>query len=212
MSVKTTDLAKELLAWAPGCPGPVVRRELVRAAQRFCRATYTLVVDVAAVPLAPGVGEVDLGDYTDPYLLPIKAIRVKVDGRAVPPASENALAAQEGNAITPKARPSVCFYMQGETTLRVYPYSTLAQVLSVQIAQMPTDKAPTLPDALAVEWRDAIVGGALQRICSIPDQPYTSADYASMGAGWYAAGVHRAKLETNRSRGAAPNVKMRPFA
>ena len=212
MSVKILDLSKELLPYTPGCPGPLARRELVRSAQRFCRDTQIAVVEVNGVVLLASSGEVDLSIYSDIGMQPLKVATVSVDGRPMRQVTERAIASQYGAPLEVKTgAASRYFYMLGEATFRVYPVTDQQQVLALRLVQLPTDNATSLPDSLGGEWREAIVGGALQRVCTIPGQPYTSVDHAAMGASWYRTGVNLAKIEVNRSHGSLVSVVMRPF-
>ena len=210
--MRVVDLAKELLAWAPGCPGLLARRELVRSAQRFCRATHAVTRPSGDFVLAAGIGEVSLLDYTPSGEVPLRAVDLRIEGLPAMQTTESAIATDWRRPTDFVSGRSPSFLMLGETALRVYPYSDISQTLSFRLATMPSDKATTLADDLAVEWREAILGGALQRICVVPGQPYTSSDHASMGASWFATGVNLAKIEVNRSHGAAVRVTMRPFA
>ena len=212
MTVKVVDLAKELLPWAPGCPGPLARRELVRAAQKFCRDTQAIHVETGDFTLPAGNGELDLNDYAGPSLKAVRLVSAKIEGLPLTQTTERAVARVHGAVPSAQQGDIRLFYDLNEHTVRTYPYPDTDRTMSMTLAVMPTDRAATFPDSLGIQWRDAVVGGALKNICLIPGQAYTSQDQAARGASMYAQGVNLARIEVNRSTGAELSVRMRPFA
>lgn len=211
MTVKVADLAKELLPWAPGCPGPLARRELLRAAQKFCRDTHAIRVETPDFTLPANNGELDLNSYTGLLLKAVRLVSAKVNNWPLGATTELAVANLPGSATTPSAGDIRLFYQRSENIVRTFPYPDSARTMSMVIAVMPTDTATTVPINLGTQWRDAVVGGALKSICLIPGQPYTSQEQAMRGASMYAQGVNLARIEANRSNGAEISVRMRAF-
>lgn len=211
MTIKVSELAKELLPWAPGCPGPLARRELLRAAQKFCRDTHAICVESGDFTLPAGNGELDLNDYVDSGLKAVRLVSAKVNDWPLTATTERAVAGLSRSATAPMPGDIRRFYHLGESVVRTFPYPDSARTMSLVVAVMPTDRAAALPDSLGVQWRDAVVGGALKSICLIPGQPYTSPEQAMRGASLYAQGVNLARIEVNRSNGAEISVRQRAF-
>lgn len=212
MTIRLTDLMNDVLPYTPGCPNPVVRRELRKSAQRFCRETMVLQIDVEPITVAAGVTDVDLTLYCPSQTRPVKAIEVNVDGRVVASISKDGLRTLNPQYQQAAAGTVQRYFAKNEDAITLFPAPALDSVVRLTLAICPTDNAQTFPDELGGLWRNAIVGGAIQRICAVPGQPYTSMELANMGAAWYYDGTTRASTEFQNSFGRGTRVTMRPLA
>lgn len=210
MSTDITPFVEELIAYAPGCPAPLARRELLRAAQRFCREVYVFRVDVAFEH------DAYQSDYTfdlsSEKLKVIKPIEVTVNGRVITSKQQEYLRQRNllyKDVTAPEAR---FYYSKREGSISFYPTPEEVSFVIAVVACYPDDGYEGLPEEVAGQWRDAVIGGALSRICSTPAQPYTSQEMAMMGATWFRQGVALARVYVNNSYGSTAQVVMRPLA
>ena len=131
MTVKVVELAKELLPWAPGCPGPLARRELVRAAQKFCRDTHAIKFETGDFTLPANNGEVDLNDFTDAGVKAVRLISAKVNGYSLGMTTERAVSNLSQPVTLPVAGDIRLFYQLNENVIRTYPYPDTPRVMSM---------------------------------------------------------------------------------
>lgn len=210
--IRLSELVPDVLIYAPGAPGPLIRRELRKAAQRFCRSTLIVLADTPAFTVVAETKTLDLTEYCAPQTQPVKVIEVNIDGRVIPSVGQDTL--RGISALYQQAQPGAVsrYYARDEKTVTLFPVPAADVPGVITMAVCPTDAANSLPDELGGLWRNAIVGGALARICVIPGQSYTSVDTANMGSSWYYEGERRARIEFNTSFGRGTKVTMRPFA
>lgn len=210
MSVTSNTLFDEILMYAPGCPSPVMRKELLRAAQRFCRRTLILQRDVPFVQ--PAFDEDHTFDLSLESLQVIQVLELTVNGRVISGKQQEALRQRNAYYRQITAPEPRLYYSKREGTVSFYPTPDQDVPVVAAVACFPSDTYEGLPEELLGQWQDAIVGGALSRLCSAPGQPYTNPEIAQRGAGWYAEGVAQARVYFNNSYGRGAMVTQRPFA
>ncbi len=212
MSVRVSDLIKEMMPYVPGCPGPVARREMVKSAQRFCRATRIIVSDVNPFTVRAGDEAIDLNDYADTQTDAIGVSELYIGGIQIVATTLQVLRSRVVDyRNTAPAQPRI-FYQTTERNLAIWPKPDAAYDARVVVVCAPQNRATVFQDALGYQWREAVIGGAIAATASIPGQPYTSVDQAGRGAALFQKGVAEARIELNRSFGSDARVQMRPFA
>lgn len=212
MSTRLVELEADVAVYAPGAPGPIIRKELRKAAQRFCRATLAAQVVADPFTVAADTETLDLLDYCPTQTIPVMALDLRLDDRVIVSSGiDNLLAA--GYAFT-KAPPSLTANQYGfnERILHLTPVPKTAVTAYLRLAVCPSDNASVIPDDLSTMWREAIVGGALERVCSVPNTAYQNPQFVVMGASWYQKGLRDARIAVQNSYGRGTRVNMRPFA
>lgn len=210
MNVDIAPFVEELLAYAPGCPAPLARRELLRASQRFCRDVYVLRRDV---PFTQPADTPDhTFDLTAEKLKVIKPVEVTVNGRVISSKQQEYLR-QRNLFYREVTAPEPRFYFsKREGAMSFFPVPEQDAAIVAVVACYPADDYEGIPEEVAYQWRDAVIGGALLRICATPAQPYTNPEIAGMGGAWFRQGVSLARVYVNNSYGGTAQVVMRPFA
>lgn len=210
MSVQTSTLFDEVLSFAQGCPTSVLRKELLRSAQRFCRKTLILQRDVAFVQ--PAGSDMATPSFGTEKLKMVQVMELTVNGRVVRGITQEGLRARDPYYNSVEADEPRTFFGRSEGTITFYPQPSKDTAIAATIAVAPADDYDGIPDELANLWADAIVGGAIERICMISGQPYTDPQRALMGRQWYMEGVSQARIYLNNSYGRTDMVTLRPFA
>lgn len=211
MSISLESFYDEVLIYAPGVPSVVMKKEILKSAQRFCRQafcvlrTYTVTV--------PALGDtVSLSDLAAADGLGVvKPVEVSIDGRLLDSVTLDRLRSNNRYyQSTPAAEPRV-YYMETEGTLKVYPSTDRDVEITFRLACYPLESSTALPDELGGLYQEGVVGGAIERICAIPQQPYTNAEYAALGRSWFQKYLSDARINFNNSFGRDMAVNQRPF-
>lgn len=203
-----SDLLVDVNPYAPGCPSVVALAKLRESAQNFCRRSLVLNVSVTGTALG---ADLDLNTLlADQSLTVVKVIEAYADGVELNPVSRDYLRSRLPGYASVQG-PARLIYQTSEHLAHLYPAPNVGQSFQAAVAVAPTNTATTLPDELIEAWKDAIVGGALMRICMTPGQSYTSQDMAAYGSALLSDGIARARVQFNQSFGREARVTLRPF-
>ena len=203
-----SDLLVDVNPYAPGCPSVVALAKLRESAQNFCRRSLILNVDISGTVLG---ADVDLNVLlANPDLTVVKVIEAYADGVELNAVARDYLRSRNPGYASVQG-PARVIYQTSEHQAHLYPAPDVGQAFRAVVAVAPTNTATTLPDDLIEAWKDAVVGGALMRICMTPGQPYTSQDMAAYGSALLSDGITRARVQFNQSFGRESRVTLRPF-
>lgn len=163
------DLVPELLLRLPDAPAELAERMLLRSFRELCRRANVwreeLTIDLASstdnlYPLQPSAGEV-----VDIIYGELK------DVGPLQPATAPQLFREDPQWRTRGGTPK--YYMRlGQESIQFFPRSTTGTVyLTVSLA--PTLNDSQIDDNVATEWDEVIMDGALSKLLSMPNQPWT---------------------------------------
>lgn len=215
MAALDTFLAR-LLPRALGCADPVARQALLDTAIDFCEGTH--VVQVVTDPMAAVINQ---PDYTPVLSAGTSVVSVKkawFGSQPLYPASDEMIAnvlAYDTVADATRAVGTPFNYFWHEEKVWVYPLpeANKALALTFRVAIKPTHTATTIPDELLINWREAIVDGALERVLGMRGTNHYDPKEADLAGGRYQGAVNRAKAMGRVGRaGGELTVRMRPFA
>ena len=207
-----TALLPDLLLYVPGCPTPVATYALLESARRFCRQTYIITQDSGQFSTYANVNEIDLSDYADTYTEAIGVRTLSVNGQSIIESPMDLVRSMNRfTELTPPGRPRTA-WQTDETTLILYPTPDQAYTIEMTIAVAPSPGATYIDDTLCTRWKDAVVGGALERLCAQPNQPYMNAPMAALGKMQFSEGVSKARIEVNRSYARTERLRPVPLA
>ncbi len=185
-----------LLPWCPGAPEPLVYQALLDSSIQFCEETNVVRYITDPIQRIDGVRDYDIELPQSTDLARI--IRVWY-----------------GNDPwdSPLGTPSNWLVTDiGQVTIFPTPQGNLDTPMFIEVSTKPSRSATVVADQLYNDWVEGVVGGAIFRICSQPDQPYSNAPNASVGAAAYKAGKFKATVESTKGRVKRDTVvKMRPF-
>ena len=195
-----------ILPFVPGCPTPTAYQALNSAARDFCERTNIVqyTYRVAAVPgqdiyyleEAPSQTAVSLlkAFYGESELVLAPTAQVK-DSDALIGVSDPASDLDPGTPIVALLRDTEPCSV-AVTPVPVAPVDAKGFVFTVALG--PKRNAVHLADVLFDRWVEEISFGALYRLQSIPNQPFSTDPTYAMGM--FARGVSKAKAEARRGR------------
>lgn len=193
------DFLPQISPKAPGCPAPAAYIALVQAAREFCERTRTWRHSAEMV----------INDLDDIFFEPPEGATVmefesvlfegmKLEAKTTDWMDRCMRGWRKGLEGYPR------FFTQlNEGTLRIAPIEN--GILTVNCFLKPNMDADQLPDYLLDQYGEVIAWGALGRLLSTPDQPFT--DF-NTGAAYLAAFDN--KLSSLAYRGTTGQQRVRP--
>lgn len=206
------DFLPRVTPYAVGCSDPMAAQAVVDAAIAFCEDSLVLRELIDPFPTVVGEASYELEAPSQQQVA--RVMEVWVDGYQLEAVPYEGLDALRGSAYsdTPQTGQPRAFYTTrkgSELLLHVFPLPDKVQTLRVEAAMRPMRNARMLEDDLYNLWLEHIVAGALARIKSIPDMPFTDI------AGAYALSMsatsmaRRARIEGSYGR-VKGNLTVRP--
>jgi hypothetical protein len=173
-----------LLPWCPSAPEPLIYQELLDSAIQFCEESHVVRYITDPITVIPGVAtyDIELPQYTDL----VRVMRVYyADGPfSYPVGGFN-------NWVISDI---------GEITLFPTPTSDPKRPMFFEVVTKPTRSANQVADQLFTDWVEGVCGGAIQRICAMPDQPWSNDANAAKGANAYRIWKNKAMFEATKGR------------
>lgn len=178
------------------CPEPTIDQALLDASIRFCEDSKVIHEVGEAFTTVATVGAYEVESPTDQRVTSIR--QVWCDGIPIAPLMGDTSPA----ALTTTGTPTNYYGTRvgSEFLLQLYPIPDKACSITVDAAFCPTRSATQVEDDLFDLWAEAIINGALARIMSIPDQPYSNPERASGAAMSFNGLSARAKREAAFNR------------
>lgn len=196
-----------LLAELPGCPLPLVKQTINRAARDFCRDSMAWQEDIDAVVLRPGVWRYELGLPSDAQIALVQT--AKIGTRDLTPAIDARGAINWGAA---QGEPSRYAVLPNWIEIAVDPTPIQAATLRLAAVLAPTLEAATLPDVLADRHFDAIAEGVKARLMAMANKTWSDPAGAQLAAAAFAKAKTDARIEAAYGRVIGSlSVTPRPF-
>lgn len=172
--------------WVPGAPAPLVETAIIDCVIQLCEDSHVLQVVPDPQELRDGQAEYDI-DAVYPGMTLERVLKVWFGP----------------DEQRPQGRPRWWEEVDPKT-LRIYPTPQGSMQshapLMMRLAIKPERTATSVPDELARDWMDAVVGGTIMRLCSMPDQPFSSDANAQKGAAMYTLWMGKARFEGTKLR------------
>lgn len=195
----------DLLPHVAGCPVLLAEHELLRAAQVFFRETraWQETVPSLSVTVAGG-GSITITNPDAGHEL-VRIENAWLDGIPLGVTTADDLDAAMGDDwTTHTGTPSHIYQITpGVAMLYPKPIADSATGLKVRVSVCPSDAATSVPDEMAVKFRDAIASGAKARLMIYPDKPWTNTAMAPIHAASFEAATGRGNVTAARSNGQA---------
>lgn len=191
-----------------GCPEPVLKNALLKAATDFCTRSLAWNERLAAVTVT---------DTGFPYTIPVAAhatltrlLTAHAPGRLYPTTYADLDAVQDW----PTVKGSPAHYLfDASGRLIVYPLPSAPVQMTLRAAFTAARDATVLEDFLYTRWREELVHGAVAELKSMKDRAWTDLANVPYHATQFEAGVSVATTEARRNLTTAGSaVQMRPFA
>lgn len=192
-----------------GCPDPVVRDALVRAAAEFCTRSECWHELQAAASVTSA---------NFPYSIPVAAharvirlLAAKVDGSTITETSYGALDSVE-DWDTETDTPAHYLFNSSDKLI-VYPLPIAAVSLRLRVVYTVARAATVLEDFLYTRWLEEIASGAVAKLVSEPNKVWSNPDQYAFHKAIFERGVVAARIESRRNLTTADMcVAMRPAA
>jgi hypothetical protein len=172
--------------WVPAAPAPLVETAICDCIIQLCEDSHVLQVVPDPQTLYPEQAEYDI-DPVYPGMTLARVLKVWFGPDEQRPQGQP----RWWEEVDPK-------------TLRIYPTPQQdakdRPPLMMRLALKPERTATQFPDEFARDWMDAVVGGAVMRLASMPDQPYSSNENAQKGAAMYTLWMGKARFEGTKLR------------
>lgn len=205
--MKYSDLFVYVLSEVPGCPEFTAERAIRDACIDFCARTDIYRAEVQTLIVSAGITEytLDAPTGTEPNHVknvlrqgkPLKAITY-----------EDAIM-----NIEQSERSFPQYYSQYDNaTLLLGPKPESRETLKVLFSLKPTQSSTSIPDTIGLEWREALISGALFRLQMMSGQPWANGGAANANAQIYERAVVSAIRQNKYGHGgAALTVTPREF-
>jgi len=187
----------------PGCPDASLRQYLASTASDFFARTYVWRGEVDAVVVAPNVVEYDLSADTG---LVEDVISVVYDGSALERTDLRLIGAEK---LSDTGEPRK-YWIQSDTTIRIYPIPEQAAPLKVYAVLKPSRTGTGVEDWIYETWADTIVSGTIAQLAMIPNKEWTDVSLAGMHKSMFERAVISARVRD--FRGVKLSVRQRPIA
>jgi len=159
-----------------GCPRPTASRAVVDSAIDFC--SRSLVLTYALQPLPTRVGDNTYWLELPEQTALVQVLRAWYDDTVLRPVTLDSVYVSEAPAGTPHSYYGEHLDIDEEYSLRLYPTPDAVGSLLVRAALKPIRNATLLNNQLYNDWYEAIVDGALARLCSLPGENFTNPEVA----------------------------------
>lgn len=206
--IATTEFLPRIIPHVMGCSNPMALQALVDSAIAFC--DDSLVIRQRLDPQLTVYGQPELDVTPPPQQVTARVMKVWANGVPMAPVPSDDV----GNVLSMIAPPR-CFYTlmdNGATKANLFPAPDGVYRVVVELVLRPERSAVTLSDALYSTWMDHVVSGALGRLMSTPDQPFTN---LALGQSYASKALYlsrRARVEGSYGQvKSTTRVKQRPF-
>lgn len=182
---------------------------LVDSAIAFCEDS--LVVRQRLDIQTTSQGRADFDIDAPPQQAVSRVVKVWIDGQEIYATPSDRV--DDARFLTSRPRAFYTLQDSGTTMGMLYPIPDGAYTVAAEVALRPTRSATTLNDDLFNIWLEHVITGAMARLMSIQDQPFTN---LVLGQNAFAKALYmsrRARVEGSYGRvRSTMSVKQRPFA
>lgn len=187
-----------MLIELPGCPEPLIRQALLRAADEFCRRTHAWSELQEPIRLEPGVRDYELDVPSGATVSAV--LSVHAGSTQLRPVNTTELQRLMPDWHTAQASSPAYYNLVPERgVLSIFPTPSEHALGSIVVraAYTPTLSATTLPDFLGQRYMDAITGGAKAILMAILNKPWSNPQLVPL---------HRGQLDNAMAEAAAEEL------
>lgn len=196
---------KDLIPRTPGAVRTVVRRELVLTLREFFRETYAWRTTIGPRDIKANKKSYRLSPY-DAYADVIHVFSIEHKGIPLKMLTRKP-------PTTTTAEEPTSFYLSDPDTVHFYPTPTKAaeDVLTYHVALQPNWNTKRVPRVGVIEFYDAILDGAIGRLCSQPAKGYTNPVLAQYHLRRFRAAIGEARAKARAGYTSGQAWQFPPF-
>lgn len=182
MATAYTSWLPDIAPHVPGCPNVLIAHEIKRAAQDFFRHTRAWQVIESAVAVSADTQTVTVTPADSGQEL-VEILSVKYDDNVLTHIAAETLDCRFGDDWEDDTGTPNYYTMLQAGVIRLYPIPSAAATTGIVTRNVvcPSEASTSLPDNIALEYRDAIQMGARARLMMYPNKPWTNVE---MGAAY----------------------------
>lgn len=192
----------------PGCPDPTAISAVRNAAIEFCTATNQWQETQDEVAVTSTDFPYDLVGIAGAKVT--RVLSVSVDGRNVTPISMDELDAREYSWRTRTSAVPSRFYHPNPDQISLFPLPSQSVDLIMRVAYAPTRTAATIDGFLHDNYLEEIAAGALSRLLSVPERPWSNAVLGEYYNNIFERAIALAAADANQSFGRASLIMQAP--
>lgn len=168
-----TSFLQDILPQLPGCPTVTVVNELRRTLQVFFEKTRAWKMTLDSETMSPGESEVTISSGDSGRDL-VRVEQVWFDGRLLSPVSGDMLSDRGGDDWQERSGTPQEYLQDTPGVVRLYPTPASPGRFVARISVKPSDSATSIPDELAVKYRNDLTAGAKGRLMLYVGQPWSN--------------------------------------
>lgn len=214
MATKTyASIVPDVLIYANGCPAPTITDVVAKTANDFFYQTLAYRVWTSTFDLTISTTNYDLNARCPADTEVAQVLALKCQGLPV-----NEVTHEEFFMLDPKW-PSLTgsnaqYYtiVDNKDSFNIIPSpeATVSGAFNLLLAVTPTLTATQMEETPFLEWKDAIVAGALARLLAMPERPWSDPKRAVEAQRLYVSEIVAAKAQANKGNVRRDlNVQMR---
>lgn len=172
MAIKYETLLPDVISMVPACPEVIAERAIRSAAIELCEKTDVYQQQLDPITVVAGIYEYDLEPPTGTVVHRI--VWMTHEGKTLEPVSSGLLEQRKENWRNDTGTPEY-FIKQGLSIVNLVPVpsATISQAVEIRVALKPTQTSTACDDEIMTDYRDAIINGAIFRLCRMPAKDWT---------------------------------------
>lgn len=198
-TVSFESFVPDVLMYAPNCPEFTALHALRLTAIDFCTETHWWKYKSDPIDLTAGEKEYQIEVPSGAE--PVVVVAAWYQNRPMFALGHSAKNKWQSLDLDSQEGPPMFWSQQDTANMIVSPVPRVSEseALVIECAVRPLRTASSTNKDLMERWYDEIINGALSRLYSIPNQPYTNYDLAKMRERLYREGVTKGKIDANKS-------------
>lgn len=197
--MKYSDLFVYVLSEVPGCPEFTAERAIRDACIDFCARTDIYRAEVQTLIVSAGITEYELDAPTGTEPNHVKGI-LRAGRPLTASTYEDVITLIE---LSDRSYPQV-YAQYDNANLLIGPKPAERETLKVLYTLKPTQSSTSIPDTIGLEWREALVSGALFRLQMMSGQPWLNPNAANANAQIYERAVAKAIRQAKYGHSGSP--------
>lgn len=197
--MKYSDLFVYVLSEVPGCPEFTAERAIRDACIDFCARTDIYRAEPQLLVISSGITEYELDAPTGTEPNHVKAVLRKGKPLTKMTYEDAYMLVEQSDRSPPQ------YYAQYDNAnLLIGPKPSERESLKVLYSLKPTASSTSIPDTIGLEWREALISGALFRLQMMAGQTWINPNAANANSQIFERAVGKAMRQVMYGHAGAP--------